>query len=55
MTKFEATIAKLERVHVECARSKNKFMELARTSVQIQPMLFKSLKEEIASMATSCT
>ena len=55
MTKFEATIAELERVHAECARSKNQFMELTRTSVQIQPMLFKSLKEEIASMATSCT
>ena len=55
MTKFEATLAKLERVHVECARSKNQFMELTRTNVQIQPTLFKSVKEEIASMAASCT
>ena len=55
MTKFEATMAELERVHTECARSKNQFMELTRTNVQIQPTLFKSVKEEIASMATSCT
>ena len=55
MTKFKTTMAELERVHVECARSKNQFMELTRTNVQIQPTLFKSVKEEIASMATSCT
>ena len=48
-------MAELERVHAECARSKNQFMELTRTNVQIQPTLFKSVKEEIASMATSCT
>ena len=30
-------------------------MELTRTNVQIQPTLFKSLKEEIASISTSCT
>ena len=55
MTKFKETMAKLERVHAECVRSKNQFMELTRTNVQIQPTLFKSVKEEIASMATSCT
>ena len=55
MTKFKATMAELERVHAKCVRSKNQFMELIRTNVQIQPTLFKSLKEEIASMATSCT
>ena len=55
MTKFEATVAELERVLAECSRSKNKFMELTRTNVQIHPTLFKSVKEEIASMATSCT
>ena len=54
-TKFKATIAELERVHLECERSKNKFMELTRTNVQIQPTLFKSVKEDIASMATSYT
>ena len=55
MTKFEATIAELERVHLECEISKNKFMELTRTNVQIQPTLFKIVKEDIASMATSYT
>ena len=55
MTKFEATMAELERGHAECARSKNQLMELTRTNVQIQLTLFKSMKEEIASMATSCT
>ena len=55
MTKFEATMAELERVHAECPRCKNQFMELTRTNVQIQPTLFKHMKEEIASMATSCT
>ena len=55
MTKFEATMAELERVHAECARSKNQFMELTRTNVLIQPTLFKSVKKKIASMATSCT
>ena len=48
-------MAELERVNAECARSKNQFMELTRTNVQIQPTLFKSVKEEIASMATSCS
>ena len=55
MTKFEATMAELERGHAECSRSKNELMELTRTNVQIQLTLFKSMKEEIASMATSCT
>ena len=55
MTKFDATMAELERVHAECARSKNQFMELTRTNVQIKPTLFNSMKEEIAWMATSCT
>ena len=48
-------MAQLKRVHAECARSKNQFMELTRTNVQIQLTLFKSVKEDIASMATSCT
>ena len=30
-------------------------MELTRANVQIQPTPFKSLKEEMAPMATSCT
>ena len=55
MTKFKATMAELERVHAECARSKNQFMELTRTNVLIQPTLFKSVKKKIALMATSCT
>ena len=44
MTKFEATMVELEIVHAECARSKNHFMELTMTNVQIQPTLFKSVK-----------
>ena len=48
-------MAKLERFHDECARSKNQLMELTRTNVQIQPTLCKSMKEEIALMATSCS
>ena len=48
-------MTELERVHAKCAISKNQFMELTRTNVQIQPTVFKSMKEERASMATSCT
>ena len=55
MTKLEATISELERVHAECAISQVQFMELTRANVQIQPMPFKSLKEEMAPMATSGT
>ena len=55
MTKLEATMAELERVHAECATSQIQFMELTRANVQIQPTPFKSMKEEMAPMATSCT
>ena len=55
MTKLKATMAELERVHVECATSQVQFMELTRVNVQIQPTSFKSMKEEMAPMATSYT
>ena len=48
MTKLEAVMAKLKRVHVECATSQVQFMELTRANVQIQPAPFQSLKEEMA-------
>ena len=35
MTKLEATMAELERVHAECATSQVQFMELTRANVQI--------------------
>ena len=44
MTKLEATMTELERVHAECATSQVQFMELIRANVQIQPTPFKSLK-----------
>ena len=47
MTTLEAAMAKLKRVHAECATS--------RANVQIQPTPFKSLKEEMAPKATSYT
>ena len=34
---------------------KFQFLELTRTNVSIQPTPFKSVKEEMAPMATSCT
>ena len=55
MTKLEETMAKLERVRAECATSQVQLMEITRASVQIQPTPFKSMKEEMAPMATSCT
>ena len=53
MTKLEAAMAELKRVHAECATSQVQFMELTRANVQIQPAPFQSLKEEIAPKATS--
>ena len=55
MTKLEATMAELKRVHAECATSQVQFIELIRASVQIQPTPFKNLKSEMAPMATSGT
>ena len=52
MTKLEAVMAELKRVHTECATSQVKFMELTRANVQIQLTPFKSLKEEMAPMIT---
>ena len=37
MTKLEASIAELERVHAECATSQVQFMKLIMANVQIQP------------------
>ena len=55
MIKLEVAIVELKRVNAECATSQVQFMELTRTNVQIQPTPFKSLKEEMAQMATSST
>ena len=52
MEKLKATMVEMERVHAECATSQVQFMELTRANVQIQPTPFKSLKEEMVSMAT---
>ena len=52
MTKLEAAMVELKRVHAECATSQFQFMELIRANVQIQPMPFKSFKEEMAPMTT---
>ena len=48
-------MAELKRVHAECATSQVLFMELTRANVQIHPMPFKSLKNEMAPMVTSGT
>ena len=55
MTKLEAAMAELERVHAECAMSQVQFMELIMANVQIQPTPFQSLKEEMAPKAISYT
>ena len=55
MTKLEATLVEMKRVHAECATSQVQFMELTRANVQIQNTPFDSLKEEMAPMATSGT
>ena len=55
MTKLGAKMVELERVCAECATSQVQFLELTRTNVQIQPTPFKSVKYEMAPMATSCT
>ena len=48
-------MAELEIVHVEPTTSQVQFIELTRANVQIQPTPFKSVKKEMAPMATSCT
>ena len=55
MTKLEAALVEMKRVHVECATSQVQFMELTRANVQIQHTPFDSLKKEMAPMATSGT
>ena len=55
MKKLEATLVEMKRVHAKCATSQVQFMELTRANVQIQHTPFDSLKEEMASMATSGT
>ena len=55
MTKLEAALIEMKRVHVECVTSQVQFMELTRANVQIQHTPFDSLKEEMAPMATSGT
>ena len=55
MIKLEATMAKLERVCAKCATFQVQFREVTRANVQIQPMSFKSLEEEMTPMFTSCT
>ena len=53
MTKLEAALIEMKRVHAECVTSQVQFMELTRDNVQIQHTPFDSLKEEMAPMATS--
>ena len=55
MTKLEAALVEMKRVHAECATSQVQFMELTRANVQIQHTPFDSLKEEMDPMATSGT
>ena len=55
MTKLEAALVEMKRVHAECVTSPVQFMELTRANVQIQHTPFDSLKEEMAPMATSGT
>ena len=55
MTKLEATMTELKRVHAECAATQVQFMELTRANVQIQIAPFQSLKEDMAPKATSYT
>ena len=55
IAKLEAIMVELKRVHAECETSQVQFMELTRANVQIQPTPFKSLKVEMAPMATSGT
>ena len=55
MTKLEAELAKMNRVHAECATSQVQFIELTKANVQIQHTPFDSFKEEMALMATSGT
>ena len=55
MTKLEAALIEMKRVHAECVTSQVQFMELTRANVQIQHTPFDSLKEEMAPMSTSGT
>ena len=55
MTKLEAALIEMKRVHAECVTSPVQFMELTRANVQIQHAPFSSLKEEMAPNATSYT
>ena len=54
MTKLEATMTELERVHAECVTSQVQLMEVTRANVQIQPTPFQSMEKEMTPMATSC-
>ena len=49
MTKLEATMTELERVHARYAISQVQFMELTRANGQIQPTPFKSVKRRDGS------
>ena len=55
MTKLEAALVEMKRVHAECVTSPVQFMELTRANVQIQHAPFQSLKEKMAPKATSYT
>ena len=55
MTKLEAALIEMKRVHGECVTSQVEFMELTRDNVQIQHTPFDSLKEEMAPKATFYT
>ena len=55
MTKLEAALVEMKRVHAECVTSPVQFMELTRANVKIRHTPFHILKEEMAPMATSGT
>ena len=55
MTKLEAALVEMKRVHAECVTSPVQFMELTRANIKIRHTPFHRLKEEMAPMATSGT
>ena len=56
ITNLEATMVEWRKVKAELAKSRVElFMEETKANVQIQPILFKRLKEEMTPKATSYT
>ena len=48
-------MVELKRVNAKCATTQVQLMEVTKANIQIQPTPFKSVKEEMASMATPST